>query len=74
VGGTGTYVVGDLVAIAPLPLYSDATAGIVALLLFAGATWWTVRRRRRAASRPDVGAVSMHWISQHRISRPDRPQ
>ena len=71
VGGTGTYRVGQLVAIAPFPLARDATMAVMALLLCAGATWWIIRRQRRAPRRPDVGAVSTHWIIQHRLSRPD---
>jgi hypothetical protein len=70
-GGTGTYRVGQLVKVAVLPVPADATMGVVALLLFVGAGWW-VMRRRRTPLRPDVGAVSTHWITQHRISRPDR--
>jgi hypothetical protein len=53
----GTYRVGQLVGIAPLP-FTDATVAAMALLLLAGATCWIIRRHRRAPSRPDVGAVS----------------
>ena len=65
---------GQPVAIAPFALPRDVTMAVMALLLCAGATWWIIRRQRRARLRPDVGAVSTHWIIQHRLSRPDGPQ
>jgi hypothetical protein len=71
VGGTGTYGVGQLVTIGQFTISMDIAA-IVALGLVGAAVWWIVRRGRTTPRAPDVGAVSVQWITQHRISRPDR--
>lgn len=69
-GGTGTYGVGQLVAIGQFTISADVAA-IVALVLVGAAVWWIMRRGRTTPRAPDVGAVSIQWITQHRISRPD---
>ena len=70
-GGAGTYGVGQLVTIGQFTRSTDVAA-IVALVLLGGAVWWMVRRGRTTPRVPDVGAVSVQWITQHRLSRPDR--
>ena len=62
---------GQLLTIAQSASATETTIGILALLVIAAASWWMLRRPRREHQRPDVGAVSTHWLTQHRMSRPD---
>ena len=54
--------------------FSDVGLVVVALLLIVAAASWILRRGGRTSRPPEVGAVSVQWLTQHRISRPDRSQ